>query len=197
VNRRNASRTFYWLVAALQLRGIDFVVSGGLAARSYGATRPLNDIDIDIANADVERLRPVVGEYVSFGPDRYRDGKRDLLLMTLKHEGQMVDISGGDDARIYDEKHKAWILERTDFSDIEWRKVFGLVVPVMAPRPLMTYKALLNGAHQQSDVLAVRRFVASRDAAETERQRTTISDGGTNEISPGDGFGAFATGRGS
>ncbi len=170
MSRRNASRTFCWLVAALQLSGIDFVVSGGLAARSYGATRRLNDIDIDIANDDVVRLRPVVAKYLIFGPDRYRDGKWDLLLMSLNHEGQMIEIGGGDDARIYDEHCKTWVVERTDFSDIEWRKVFGIMAPVMAPKPLMTYKALLSGQHQQSDINAVRRFVMGRDASEAMRQ---------------------------
>jgi len=163
VSQRNPSKTFLWLVSALLLRGVDFVVSGGLAAKSYGATRPLNDIDIDVANSDVTKLHPVLAKYVVFGPDRYRDDKWDLLLMSLEHEGQMVDISGGDDARIYDDDRKAWITDRTDFRDVEWREVLGLVVPVMAPKRLVAYKSLLTGEHQQKDVQAIRRFMVTGD----------------------------------
>jgi hypothetical protein len=49
-------------------------------------------------------------------PARWRDEKRDLLLMTLNHEGQMIDIGGGVDARIYESARKSSMSDVTDFS---------------------------------------------------------------------------------
>jgi hypothetical protein len=106
---------------------------------------------------------PAVAKQVVFGPARYRDKKWDLLLMQLEHEGQMIDISGGDDARIFDDESQTWIEDPTDFNDIEWRAVFGLFVPVMAPRPLMRYKGLLSGKHQRSDIQAIQRCMVTGD----------------------------------
>jgi hypothetical protein len=158
----DAGKTFHWLIGIFRQAGIPFVITGGLAARSYGSTRPLNDIDIDIHDADLERLRPDVRQYVTFGPARVRDAKWDLLLMTLEHHEQMIDIAGGDDAKIRDDASDRWIAEHTDFSDVELRQIFGLVVPVISPQQLIAYKVLLTGAHQLEDIDAVLRFVKNR-----------------------------------
>jgi hypothetical protein len=159
----DAANTFAWLVSVLRTAGIDFVVTGGVAARSYGADRPINDIDIDIRNSDFTRLQAALGPYVAFGPARYRDEKWDLLLMMLDHEGQVVDIAGGDDVRIYDNKSNSWVSGRTDFTDVEYRDVLGVVVPVMSPQALADYKRLLNGDHQKVDVAAIESFLKSRE----------------------------------
>jgi hypothetical protein len=123
-----------------------------------------NDIDIDICNADFATLHEIVAPHVVFGPAQYRDEKWDLLLMMLDHEGQLIDIAGGDDARIYDIARQAWVSSRTDFTDVEIRDVMGHAVPVMAPSALAAYKALLDGAHQRIDIEAVQRFLRDRVA---------------------------------
>jgi hypothetical protein len=162
VSLPDARRSFLWLIDILRRERIDFAVTGGLAARSYGAARALNDIDIDIRNADFWRLHAAVFGHVVFGPARYRDEKWDLLLMMLDHEGQIIDIAGGDDARIYDKARQAWITSRTDFADVEIRDVLGLAVPVMSPEALVAYKAMLDGACQQTDIEAIGRFLKAR-----------------------------------
>lgn len=159
---KDPARTFFWIVSVLRLRNVPFVVSGGLAAKSYGSARALNDIDIDIRNEDFPKILNDIKPYVIFGPDRYRDAKWDLLLSTLNHHGQEIDLGGGSDIRIYDSINKQWVSTPVDFSDAEQRDVFGLTVPVVSPATLVAYKSLLDGDHQQSDIQAVASFLGKR-----------------------------------
>jgi len=83
--------------------------------------------------------------------------------MMLDHEGQTVDIAGGNDVRIFDSETKRWCSGRTDFTDVEYREVLGVVVPVMSPGPLAAYKRLLNGDHQRADIIAIESFMKERN----------------------------------
>ncbi|MBU0625581.1 hypothetical protein KKF05_04525 [Patescibacteria group bacterium] len=83
---KNPEKTFGWIVGILKKYGVSFVITGGLAAKSYGSTRPINDIDIDIHDQDFDLILPDVKPYVTFGPARYLDERWDLLLMNLKYE---------------------------------------------------------------------------------------------------------------
>ena len=160
---RDSSKTFHWLVSILKKHDVPFVVTGGLAAKAYGSPRDLNDIDIDIHSHDFEKIIEAVTPYITFGPARAIDEKWDLPILILNHEGQDIDISGGDDIKIYDDGKKEWMPFVTDFSAIERREIFGLCVPVIAPEQLADYKALLNGNHQRIDIEAAKAFITARD----------------------------------
>ncbi|HLC94380.1 MAG TPA: hypothetical protein VJH96_02335 [Patescibacteria group bacterium] len=43
---RDTKKAFRWIVGILQTYKIPFQITGGFAARFYGANRPLYDIDI-------------------------------------------------------------------------------------------------------------------------------------------------------
>lgn len=76
-----------WITTILQKLNISFQVAGGLAASAYGAVRPLNDIDIDIPESAFELLVPHVEEFITFGPEHFKDTQWDLMLMTLDYQG--------------------------------------------------------------------------------------------------------------
>jgi len=57
------------------------------------ATRPINDLDLEVSTTTIDSLAPLVVEFITFGPGRYRDSTWDLYLMTLCYEGQEIDIS--------------------------------------------------------------------------------------------------------
>lgn len=158
---KNPEKTFVWIVSLLQARGVPFVVVGGLAAKSYGSPRPLNDIDIDIPDASFDIIRDAIGRYAVFGPARYRDERWDVLLATLNHEGQEIDISGGDSTKICDVRTREWIASPTDFSAVERREIFGIIVPVQTREHLVAYKSMLAGEHQQDDIRAIQDFKLS------------------------------------
>jgi hypothetical protein len=170
---KDPADTFRWIVSILRKRNIPFVVAGGLAARSYGCDRPLNDIDIDIHAADFPKILDDIQQHLVFGPGRYLSDKWDLPLATLNHKGQDIDISGGDDTKIYDEKNKKWVLCLTDFTRTTPREIFGLTVPVLPPDELIAYKQLLsysskklfNIEHQLLDIAAAEIFLKSQAGA--------------------------------
>ena len=45
-----------WISQLFDRIGVDYVVSGGLAARTHGASRPLWDIDIDVTDEGLDRV---------------------------------------------------------------------------------------------------------------------------------------------
>ena len=151
---RNSKKTFNWIIGILKEHDVPFVITGGLAGKSYGSPRPLNDIDIDIHDEDFDRILDEIKPYLIFGPAHYKDERWDLLLATLNHEGQEIDISGGDTLKICDARTGEWKLSPTDFSNVEQRGIFDLTVPVIAREDLVSYKSMLQGEHQQIDIQA-------------------------------------------
>ncbi len=153
---KSPSNTFHWIVGILQKHKVPFVVTGGLAAKSYGSPRKLNDIDIDIHDADFEKIAEDIKPYLTFGPAHFVDERWDLLLATLNHEGQDIDLSGGDTLKICDNRTGEWHIMPTDFDNTEEREIFGLKVPVIVRGDLVDYKSMLQGEHQQVDIEAVK-----------------------------------------
>lgn len=151
---KNPEKTFQWIVGIFNKHSIPFVITGGLAGKSYGSPRPLNDIDIDIHNKDFGLILDDIRPYIVFGPAQYKDERWDLLLATLNYEGQELDISGGDTLKICDARTGEWKLSPTNFSNVEQREVFGITVPVISRDDLIAYKSMLQGEHQKVDIQA-------------------------------------------
>ncbi len=151
----NSEKNFNWIISVLKKHNVRFVITGGLAAKSYGSPRPLNDIDIDIHDKDLYLILEDVKPYITFGPEQYKDERWDLLLMTLNHDGQDIDLSGGDTLKICDARTGKWMNNATNFSNTEEKEIFGLKVPVISKKDLVDYKSMLVGEHQQVDIQAV------------------------------------------
>jgi hypothetical protein len=62
---RGSASAFQWIVRILETRAIPFAISGGLAAKSYGSLRELNDIDIDIPDDSFCKIVPEVAPHTS------------------------------------------------------------------------------------------------------------------------------------
>ncbi len=152
---KDPQKTLNWIVDIFKKNNIPFVITGGLAAKSYGSPRELNDIDIDIHDKDLYLISEQVKPYIVFGPKKYKDERWDLLLLMLNHEGQDIDISGGDTLKICDARSGEWEVDTTDFSDVEKRDIFGIQVPVISKKRLIDYKSMLVGEHQKIDIKAI------------------------------------------
>lgn len=139
----NTQNAFRWICELLRQHDIPFQITGGLAAQAYGASRPLVDIDLDIPNAFFPKLRDEVRPYIVVEPTYYQDESWELMLMTLKYEDQLIDISGATEVRIYNQQTKQWENLTTDFSHAEIKPIFDIVVPVIAKAELIYYKKAL------------------------------------------------------
>jgi hypothetical protein len=143
MDAKDSASAFHWIVKILETRGIPFAVTGGLAARSYGSLRELNDIDIDIPDDCFCKVVPEVVSCIVFGPARYNDSEFDLLLMTLRYKVQDIDISGADSVKLRDRNSGAWLDSPSSLADSVQREIFGLMVPVVSKSALIAYKRII------------------------------------------------------
>lgn len=150
-----AEKAFRWVVGILNKEGIPFVFGGGIAARSYGAKRPLFDIDLDIPEGRFVDLLPRVREYVVSGPERFQDETFDLELLTLDYEGQPIDVAGGESVRLFDRGERIWKPDPTDFINVEAREIYGLVVPVVLRESLIRYKRWIARPTDLQDIAEI------------------------------------------
>jgi hypothetical protein len=139
---RNTEAAFYWIIDILEDQNIEYEISGGLAARIYGSNRELADIDIEVADADIVKIAPLVKKHIIFGPARYKDANWDIELMTLRYEGQEIDLAGIG-AKIFNKQTKEWEFLAGSLRDAEMKEIFGRLVPVESRDSLVAYKTKL------------------------------------------------------
>jgi hypothetical protein len=153
--KKSTESAFKWIVGLLRENKIPFQLSGGFAARLYGANRPLYDIDIEVQDQYFDKLFPFVKDYVIYGPQRYKDSTFDVLLMTLKYDGQEIDISGCESDKLYNHDTKQWESCDTKINDVVEKKVYGLIVPVIKWQDLVEYKKKIRRPTDLEDVQAI------------------------------------------
>ena len=153
--QKNTEGAFKWIVGLLQENKIPFQLSGGFAARLYGANRPLYDIDIEVQDRYFDKILPLVKDYIIYGPQRYLDQTFDVLLMTLKYEGQEIDISGCESDRLYNKNTKQWESCGTKINEVVEKELYGLKVPVIKWQDLVEYKKKIGRPTDLEDVEAV------------------------------------------
>lgn len=133
-----------WITDILKKYQIPFQITGGVAAITYGANRPLADIDIDIPDNQFDIIKNDVGPYITYGPARFKSDKWNLMLMTLNYHGQEIDLSGADSTHVFNEKTAEWIKLDEDLSIAPMEKVFDLDLPVISLKSLIYYKKILS-----------------------------------------------------
>jgi hypothetical protein len=115
------SRALAWIIERLRQHDVAYQVVGGLAARAYGAHRPLVDIDFyvpfDKATALLEEVRP----FITWGPEHHTGDKWDLTYLKVEYRGQ-----------------------RIEYEDSTSVCVFGVEVEVMPKDELIRYKRHLG-----------------------------------------------------
>jgi hypothetical protein len=152
---QNEKESLEWIISILEKHAIPYQIAGGLAARIYGSTRPLNDIDIDIPESGIAKILDDVKEFITYGPTRHIDERWNVYLVALERNGQEFDISAAEDAKVYDDRTREWIPIPTDPAQGNWIEYSGIKLSVMPKEELITYKSYLQGDHQQQDIRAV------------------------------------------
>ena len=149
-----------WILGILTEKNIDYQISGGLAAKLYGSSRELHDIDIDISEKHFSSILPELSTYITYGPKRLNDGKWDCALLTLEYGGQEIDLCGIDTMRMSNKERTKWLTYENDLSKSLTLNVDGIDLKVIHPRDLIAYKKELDGDHQLVDVQAVEEYAA-------------------------------------
>jgi predicted nucleotidyltransferase len=136
----NPSKALRWIVDILHEHQIPFQIAGGLAARVYGSTRELDDIDIDIPEESFSLIQPAIQSYIIFGPEQFKDENWDIFLMTLDYHGQKIDLGGAYKTKIFNQQAQQWEELFSDLSRARLSSVFGIEVPVISLKELIAYK---------------------------------------------------------
>jgi hypothetical protein len=152
---RDTRTSLKWITDILKELKIPFQIAGGLAAIAYGSNRELIDIDIDIPEDKFDVLNIRVNDFIVSGPSRVKDEQWDLLLMTLNHYGQVIDISGAHQTKIFNKKTHEWHQISTNFSKTELIEILGVKIPVIPREELLGYKKILSRSVDLVDVEAI------------------------------------------
>ena len=186
---KNTEAAFHWIIDILQHHGMVYKISGGFAARVYGVNRELADIDIEVADVDIIKIINDVKPFIVFGPARYKDDNWDLELMTLKYEGQEIDIAGTN-AKIFNYETTQWEPCSGNLESIEMKDVFGRKVPIESSDSLIAYKTKLAREVDLEDVRQLQRLTELRRAtlvasagASTRLAGSKLSDEQVEQIS--------------
>ncbi len=149
---RDTKASLLWITHILNELDIPFQIAGGLAARAYGSTRELIDIDIDIPEDKFKLVKEKVSEFVVFGPSQIKEKPWDLLLMTLNHHGQDIDLSGAYRVKIFNQSTGIWHEFPTDFSKVVTLEILEVKVPVIPKKDLLAYKQILARPVDLADI---------------------------------------------
>jgi len=133
-----------WIVGILNNKKIPFRISGGFAAKIYGSTRELADIDIGIETNRFSEIISDIKNYVIEEPGFYKDSQWDLFASTLEYEGQKIDLVSIDLLKFFNKKENRWEDLKHTFSDIEYKEVYGATLPLISKKNLIEYKTKLG-----------------------------------------------------
>lgn len=153
---RSTAEAFCWIVHILRIYKIKFQITGGLAAKTYGAKRKLADIDIDIPEKAFKKIIPAVQDYIIWGPARLKDANWHIQLMTLEYKGQKIDLCS-DKCMLRGSVNSKWLRDRVNFTNTKNKKLFGLIVPVINLQNLINYKTILGRPVDISDIKAIKK----------------------------------------
>jgi len=153
-------RALKWVIKILRDQKVPYQISGGLCARFYGATRRINDIDIDIRKIDFPCLQAIILPYVIFGPDQYIDKKWNVFIMILKYQDQLIEFTSGDFSEISNTDRTKWLVFRYDLQDVNIIPWEGTTINLMRPEKILRYKKHLDGKKQKEDIKAIKHFIS-------------------------------------
>ncbi|MBF2067638.1 MAG: hypothetical protein IGS39_24950 [Calothrix sp. C42_A2020_038] len=146
----NHIRALKLIIPIFEQHNITYRITGGLAGNLYGSQWPLHDIDIEVAQKDIERVKELFHEYIAIDLMRIVDDEFDLLMMTLVIYGVDIEINQAEDAFIY---HDDTPIKLDD--DLYIFNTFffeGLKLRVQQLQKIIEYKELLGRKNDVADL---------------------------------------------
>jgi hypothetical protein len=149
-----------WIVSILDRHHVPYRIGGGFAAHMYGASRPINDIDISLPGAFFDVLLPEIQEYIASGLKHYSDEKWDCDTLSLNYDGQEIDITDIDTLRMSNKEKTEWLQTKDKYCKYPnvIKSIEGVNVSLIDPRDLIAYKEELDGDHQLIDIKAIKEY---------------------------------------
>ncbi len=146
-----------FLIDTLNANHIPFQVSGGLGAITYGATRELRDIDIEINRENCPKARELFKDFIVEDFRHYEDGEFALWMMTLTIDGVSVDINQVEESYAFDDAGNKQLLPE-GLIDTEMKNIGDITFPVQNRKNLIEYKKIVN---RDTDITDVKEMLKS------------------------------------
>ena len=151
-SREQVDNALRWIVDLLRRLGVPFQAVGGLAARAYGATRPLVDLDFYIPTERLADVATAAAPYVVRPPAHSRDESWDLSFMKVEYAGCKIELGGAESARYFDRRAECWRAAGIDFARSIDLMISGVRTPTMPREQLIEYKQRLDRDVDRQDV---------------------------------------------
>lgn len=153
----------HWIVEIFNRHDVPYRIGGGFAAKMYGCTRPINDIDFGTLKKYFPIILPEISKYITYGPNHYKDEKWDLEAISLNYHGQDIDISATDTMKMSNKEKTKWISRSSFPYETVDMNIEGVNIKVMNPVELIKYKKELDGDHQLIDIKAVENYLITHN----------------------------------
>lgn len=103
IDERRLPGVLRWVTQKLEAHALPYQVVGGLAARAYGATRPLLDINLYAPLGAGGSFLEDIRTYVLWGPQVYVDEHWKLAFVKVSYRGCRIEIGDStSNPRLFD-----------------------------------------------------------------------------------------------
>ncbi len=134
-----------WLVDLFERHAVPYQVVGGLAARAYGATRPVVDVDLYMPFEQAQSLLAEIQPFIVRPPLPHKSDSWDLVYLALEYHDVYIEI--GDSSthpRFFNRLDGCWEDQRLDYGASVTANLFEVEVKVMPREELARYKRMLD-----------------------------------------------------
>lgn len=149
-------RALSWIISLLNRYAIPYQICGGMAAKAYGATRPLVDIDLYASLQGSPHFQAFLAEiqpYLIRAWSAYRSASWDLLYLALNYQGMQIEIAESTThPRFYNHRDGHWEVQVIDFAASTYLSLYGVEVAIMPKDELLAYKAMLDREVDHLDI---------------------------------------------
>lgn len=157
MNAMQQKQALRWILQLLQQQQVPYMLCGGLAAVVYGATRPVHDIDLFVADTHFLQVAEAGTTYISKPPRRYCEEAEgwDLEYLQFLYAGTKIEVGNIDKTKIYDIQAGQWVCLQADLAERRSATVWDTEVCVMPKAALVAYKQQLGRPVDLQDIAEI------------------------------------------
>ena len=133
-----------------------YLITGGLAARAYGSTRPLADIDIYVPDDRLAEMEPDLSGHILKPLHNRRSAFWNVTYIVVEYLGQQIELISSRDIHFLDTKEIVWIKQKVNFSRFESIMILGRKAGIMDRRDLLDYKSSLSRLVDLEDIQSLK-----------------------------------------
>ncbi|PZS11151.1 MAG: hypothetical protein DLM55_02530 [Acidimicrobiales bacterium] len=142
-----------WIVGALERHGTPYQVIGGLAARAWGGSREVVDIDLYVPLDQARQLLIDIEKHIVWGPQYYYSKSWDLTFAKVDFGTQRIELAdSASNPRFFNILEDRWEDQAINYCSSLRRGIFGVECNVMPKDELIQYKRALDRPVDRIDV---------------------------------------------